>query len=179
MQKILMVKIMVNTDLIILGMIYLKPSHGYQLKKNIKESFGNPYFKLNNNVLYPTLARLEKENFIEGKEMPGEKMNKKVYHITEEGEKKLLEMVATPVKPDIDDFEFKVQAVFFDLIPKEKRLKVIKPLHEAKLQLYQETLKKKEKFSQYMSTVSLIVLEYGIKEIENSLEFYKKLMGIE
>jgi DNA-binding PadR family transcriptional regulator len=170
---------MVNTDLIILGMIYLMPSHGYQLKKNIKESFGNPYFKLNNNVLYPTLAKMEQECLIEGKEMPGEKMNKKVYRITEKGKKELLEMVATPVEPDIDDFDFKVQAVFFDLIPKEKRLKVIKPLYETKLQLYHEALKKKETYGHLIQPISLIVLEYGIKEIENSLEFYKKLMEMD
>jgi DNA-binding PadR family transcriptional regulator len=167
---------MANTDLIILGTIYFIPSHGYQLKKYIKESFGNPYFKLNNNVLYPTLARMEKEDLIEGKEMPGEKMNKKVYHITEKGKKRLFELVATPVKPDIDDFDFKVQAVFFDLIPKESRLKVIKPLYETKLQLYQESLKKKEIYGPNIPPISLIILEYGIKETENSLEFYKKLM---
>lgn len=170
---------MANTDLLILGMIYFIPSHGYQLKKNIKESFGNPYFKLNNNVLYPTLARMEQKGLIEGKEMPSEKMNKKVYHITDNGTKQLLELVATPVKPDIDDFDFKVQAVFFDLIPKESRIKVIKPLQEAKLEMYHEALKKKETYSQYMSPISLTVLKYGIKEIENSLEFYKKLMEIE
>jgi len=155
------------------------PSHGYQLKKNFKDSFGNPYFKLNNNVLYPTLARLEKNGLIEGKEMPGEKMNKKVYHVTEEGKKYFLELVSTPVKPDVDDFEFKLQAVFFDLIPKEKRLKVIKPVYEAKLQLYRESLKKKEIYGPHMSPISLIVLEHGIKETENSLEFYKKLMDAE
>ena len=170
---------MVNTDLIILGMLYFMPSHGYQLKKSFKDSFGNPYVKLNNNALYPTLARLEQEGFIHGKETQGEKMNRKVYHITNKGKKHFLELVATPVKPDVDDFDFKVQAVFFDLIPKEKRLKVIKPLYEAKLELYDESLKKKEIYGHNMSPISLIVLEYGIKETENSLEFYKKLMDME
>ena len=170
---------MANTDLIILGMIYFMPSHGYQLKKNIKESFGNPYFKLNNNVLYPTLARFEQEGFIEGKIVPNKKTNKKVYHITEEGKKQLLELVAAPVEPDIDNFEFKVHAVFFDLIPKESRIKIIKPLYEDKLQMYEEALKKKEMHGHNLLPISFIVLEYGIKELENSLEFYKKLMEME
>ncbi len=170
---------MVNTDLIILGMLYFFPSHGYQLKKSFKESFGNPYLKLNNNVLYPTLAKLEKNGLIEGKEMPGEKMNRKVYHISEEGKKEFLELVAKPIKPSADDFEFKIKAVFFDLISKEKRLKVIKPLYEAKLEMYHEALKKKEIYGPNMSPISLTALEYSIKEIENSLEFYKKLMEIE
>jgi len=170
---------MVNTDLIILGMISLMPSHGYQLKKNIKETFGNPYFKINNNKLYPTLARMEKEGFIEGEEVPGERMNKKVYSVTKKGQEHLLKLVSTPVKPNIDDFEFKVQAVFFDKITKETRLQVIEPLYKAKLNEHQDALNKKEKFSSMMSPITLTVLEYGIKEIENSIEFYKNLMEIE
>ncbi|HEX3013410.1 MAG TPA: PadR family transcriptional regulator [Methanobacterium sp.] len=170
---------MANTDLIILGMIYLMPSHGYQLKKNIRDSFGNPYFKLNNNVLYPTLARFEQGGFIEGKTVTGENTKKKVYHITEKGREKLLEMVAEPVEPDIDGFDFSVHAVFFDLIPKEKRMKIIKPLYESKLQMYKESLKKKEKYGTNMLPISFAVLEYGIKGLESELEFYRKLMEIE
>ena len=170
---------MANTDLIILGMIYLVPSHGYQLKKNIKESFGNPYFKLNNNVLYPTLARFEQEEFIEGKTVAGGNTNKKVYHITEKGTERLLEMVAEPVEPYIDGFDFSVRAVFFDLISKEKRVKIIKPLYESKLEMYKDSLKKKEMHGDNILPISFAVLEYGIKILENELEFYKKLMDME
>lgn len=170
---------MVNTDLIILGMISLMPSHGYGLKKNIKESFGNPYLKINNNVLYPTLAKMEKNGFIEGKEAEGERTNKKVYHITKKGQEHLIKLVSTPVEPSIDDFEFKVQAVFFDMIPKEARLQVIKPLYETRKKDLQEAKDKKEKFSEYLLPIPLIVLEYGIKELEDSLKFYEKLMEID
>lgn len=170
---------MVNSDLIILGMIYFNPSHGYLLKKNVKYFFGNPYFKLNNNVLYSTLTKMEKNGFIIGKEMPSEKINKKVYHITEKGKKHLLELVATPTKPEIDDFDFKIQAAFFDLIPQESRVKVVKPSYEAKLEMHQEALKKKEKYGHDMPLISLTVLEYGIKDLENTIEFYEKLMNIE
>ena len=48
-------------------------------------------------------------------------MNKKVYSITKNGKKHFLELVATPPKPDIDEFDFKVQAAFFDLISTESR----------------------------------------------------------
>lgn len=170
---------MANTDLIILGMISFMPSHGYQLKKNIKETFGNPYFKMNNNVLYPKLSKMEKNGFIEGKEIKGERTNKKVYHITEKGQEHLIELVSTPVKHDIDDFEFKVQAVFFDIIPKETRLQVIEPVYNAKKQELQDAQEKKEKFGQIMSPITFAVLEYGIKELENSIEFYNKLMELD
>ena len=170
---------MANTDLMILGMINFKPNHGYALKNDLKDYFGDPYFKLNNNVLYTTLARFEKNGFIDGKEVLYEKMKKKVYHITEEGKKELIKMVSTPVKPEIDDFGFKVQAVFFDLIPKESRINVVKPLYESRSKMYQEALKKKELYGGDMYPVSFTVLEYGIKELENSLNFYKKLMDVD
>lgn len=170
---------MANTDLIILGMIYLMPSHGYQLKKNIKESFGNPYFKLNNNVLYPTLARFEQEEFIEGKTVTGGSTSKKVYHITEKGKEKLVEIVAEPVEPDIDGFDFNIHAVFFDLIPKESRVKIIKPLYENKLEMYKESIEKREKYGADMLPISHAVLEYGIEGLKRDLDFYKKLMDME
>lgn len=169
---------MTNSELIILGMIYFNPSHGYALKKNVKAYFGNPYYKLNNNILYSTLKKLEKQGYIIGKETITDKINKKVYHITENGKKHLLELVAAPAMPDIEEFDFKVKAAFFDLIPKEKRIKAIKPLYEAKLNMYQESRKKKEQLASQMPPVSLTVLEYGIKELEISLEFYEELMKI-
>jgi len=168
---------MVNNDLIILGMIFLIPSHGYQLKKNIRETV-NPYFKINNNVLYPTLAKMEKKGLIEGKEMPGKGINRKVYHITPKGREHLLEIVAQPAKPDIDNFEFMVKAVFFDYISKEKRLDVIKPLYESKKQELQDTMEKKQKYGENLSPIALAVLEQGICEIKNSIEFLEKLMEL-
>lgn len=169
---------MVNSELIILGMIYINPSHGYALKKNVKNYFGNPYFKLNNNILYSTLRKLEKNGFVNGKEISSEKINKKIYSITENGKKHLLELVATPPKPDIDEFDFKVQAAFFDLISMENRKKVVKPVHDAKLQMYQEALEKKRELGPEIPPMSCTVLEYAIKELKISLEFYEKLMGI-
>ena len=167
---------MVNTELIILGMIYFQPSHGYLLKKNVKYYFGNPYFKLNNNILYSTLIKLEKNGFVIGKVIP-DKINKKVYNITEEGIKHLVELVSTPSTPESDEFGFKVQSVFFDLIPKESRIKVVKPLYESKLKMLQEALKKKKINGSDMLPISFTVLEYGIKELESTIEFYEKLMN--
>ena len=168
---------MVNNDLIILGMIFLVPSHGYQLKKNIRETV-NPYFKINNNVLYPALAKMEKKGLIVGTEMPGKGINRKVYQITQKGKEHLLEIVAQPAEPDIDNFEFMIKAVFFDYISKEKRLAVIKPLYESKKQELHDTLEKKQKYGENLSPIALTVLEHGISEIKNSTEFLERLMEL-
>lgn len=170
---------MVNKDLIILGMIFLMPSHGYQLKKNIRDTFGNPYFKINNNVLYPALAKMEKNGLIEGKEEPGKGINKKVYNITKKGQEHLLGLVAQPAKPGIDNFDFMVQAVFFDYISKEKRQEAIRPLYESKKQELVLTLEKKDKYGHILSPISLMVLEFGINEIKSSISFFERLMELD
>ncbi|KAF5033724.1 hypothetical protein DSECCO2_603720 [anaerobic digester metagenome] len=110
--------------------------------------------------------------------MPGKGINKKVYHITPKGRKHLLEIVAQPIEPDIDNFEFMVKAVFFDYISKEKRLGVIKPLYESKKQELQDTLEKKQKYGENLSPIALAVLEQGISEIKNSIGFLENLMEL-
>jgi DNA-binding PadR family transcriptional regulator len=170
---------MVNKDLIILGMIFLIPSHGYQLKKNIRDTFGNPYFKINNNVLYPALAKMEKNGLIEGKEETEKGINKKVYNITKKGQEHLLDLVAQPARPSIDNFDFMVQAVFFDYISKEKRLQAIRPIYESKKQELLLTLEKKDKYADILSPISLMILDFGINEIKSSISFFEKLMELD
>lgn len=167
---------MVNSELIVLGLIYFKPSHGYIIKKNVKLYFGNPYYNLNNNVLYNTLKKLEENGYIKGKLVTMEKINKKVYTITKEGEKHLIELVAKPAEPGIDEFDFKVKAVFFDLIPRQTRIEAVKPLYESKLEMLMEAMEKEEEYGSNMPMIAKTVLEYGIIELKNSVDFLEKLM---
>lgn len=167
---------MANSELIVLGLIHFNPSHGYLIKKNVKHYFGNPYYTLNNNVLYNTLKKLENNGYIIGKQVKMEKINKKVYTITEEGEKYLIELVAKPAEPSIDEFDFKVKAVFFDLIPRDTRIAAVKDLYESKLEMLKDATEKKNKYGSSMPEIAKIVLEYGVIELKNSLEFLEKLM---
>ncbi len=113
-------------DLVILGILMGAPLHGYMIKQAIESSYGDRYFKLSNSALYPTLARLEKEGFIEGKrELQEAVPDRKVYHITESGKKKLVELVASPIEPSTSpgttDFYFKLHAVHFGFLNKRRK----------------------------------------------------------
>ena len=167
---------MVNSELIVLGLIYFEPCHGYLIKKNVKHYFGNPYYTLNNNVLYNTLKNLEKKGYITGKLVSMEKINKKVYTITNEGKNHLIDLVAEPAEPGIDEFDFKVKAVFFDLIPRENRVAAVKPLYKSKLEMLAEAEEKMNKYGYKMPEIAKKVLEYGIIELKNSVEFLEKIM---
>jgi DNA-binding PadR family transcriptional regulator len=195
-------------DLVILGILMGAPLHGYMLKQSIEKSYGDRYFKLSNSALYPTLAKLENDGYIEGKrELQESVPDRKVYHITDAGRKRLVELVATPVEPStspgLTDFNFMVHAVHFGFLTKEERLRVIKPLYEdAKLELKDAIVKKdkfysdmktyndiiesnpklKEQFGSYMgqmTTFPKFVIEEGIKDIERKLRFYEKLMELD
>jgi len=168
---------MVNSELIVLGLIYFEPSHGYLIKKNVKHYFGNPYYTLNNNILYNTLKNLENKGYITGKHVTMEKVNKKVYTITTDGEKYLKELVKKPAEPGIDEFDFKVKAVFFDLISKEDRIAAVKPLYESKLKMLDEATEKRNKYGSNMTKIAKTVLEYGIIELKTSVDFLEELMN--
>lgn len=195
-------------DLVILGILMGAPLHGYMIKQAIESSYGDRYFKLSNSALYPTLARLEKEGYIEGKREPQESVpDRKVYHITEAGKKRTVELAATPVEPStslgMTDFYYKVHAVHFGLLTKEERLKVTMPLYEDLKNELREALVKREKFysdmKNYMQLAdnnpqfkeqfgdylgrmfkfSKFVLETGIEEMEHKIKFYERIMELD
>lgn len=195
-------------DLVILGILMGAPLHGYMIKQAIEGSYGDRYFRLSNSALYPTLAKLEKEGYIEGKrELQESVPDRKVYHITEAGRKRLVELAARPIEPSTTpggtDFNFKVHAVHFGFLAKEERLKVIMPLYEdAKLEL-KSALEKREKFDSdmknyrailesnpelkeqfgnymgRMTTFPKFVLDEGIEELERKIQFYEQIMELE
>ncbi len=195
-------------DLVILGILMGAPLHGYMIKQAIEGSYGDRYFKLSNSALYPTLAKLQKDGYIEGKrELQESVPDKKVYHITEAGRKRLVELAARPIEPSTSpgatDFNFKVHAVHFGFLTKEERHRVTMPLYEdAKLELksalekrerfdrdmkaYLDMMKNnpqfKEQFGNYMgrmTTFPKFVLDVGIDELERKIRFYERIMELE
>lgn len=197
-----------EVDLVILGILMGAPLHGYMIKHAIEGSYGDRYFKLSNSALYPALARLEKDGYIEGKrELQEAVPDKKVYHITENGKKKLVELAATPIKPSstpgATDFNFKVHAVHFGFLTREQRRNVIAPFYEASKVELKEALDKRvkffedtqkyadliekneelrEKFGSYMKNMTqipLLVLDQGIEEMKSKIQFYEKLMELD
>lgn len=195
-------------DLVILGILMGAPLHGYMIKQAIEGSYGDRYFKLSNSALYPALARLEKEGCIEGKrELQEAVPDKKVYHITEAGKKKLVGLAATPIEPSstpgATDFNFKVHAVHFGFLTREQRRNVTMPFYEASKVELKEALDKRVKFNQdmkrytdlldkdkefnekfgsymmSMTRIPLLVLDQGIEELKSKIQFYEKLMELE
>ena len=171
---------MADLDLIILGSLLGMPAHGYQLKQNIELTYGKRYVNLSNSRLYPRLSKLEADGYIEGKREPQEKVpDRKTFHVTPAGIGRLKELVATPLGPREDEFDFLARASFFGLITADERRKIIEPLYHEKVNELAEARKKREQFGQYMDKFSMAVLDYGIAAIGNTVEMYRKLLDAE
>ena len=87
----------------LLGLLEQRPSratHGYELKRQYDEFFGRdkplPYGQV-----YSTLARLVRDGRIDERgSAPGEGPERKLYAITDQGEKEFADWLATPEVPE-------------------------------------------------------------------------------
>ena len=172
-------------DLMILGSLLLGSVHGYELKRRITESFGLLYPNLSNSVLYPRLARFEKNGFIKGKvEQQRDAPSRTVYHITAAGFEHVKMLVATPIASagsTVGTYadELTVHIVFFGLINKEERRKVVEPYYKITLSRYDDAVGKLEKNAATLDKFNSGLLEFAVLNLKSTLDFYESLMAME
>lgn len=80
------------TEMIILGLIFEKPLTGYEIKKMCDEKYMH-FTQINTSTIYSTLKRLEKEEMIKGKTVQGERMEKRIFSMTDSGANLFLELL--------------------------------------------------------------------------------------
>ncbi len=77
----------------VLDSLHREPKHGYALMKELEDLFGD---EPNRNRIYPLLSRLEDAGYVQGREDPDSSRGKTVYHLTDDGEGRLLEYKRMP-----------------------------------------------------------------------------------
>ncbi len=125
------------TDIVILALLFMEPKHGYEIKKDFNQIFERKA-KLNNNLLYPALRRLEKKGALKREEQKQYgRTDKKVYHITSTGKDIFQELVSSFGESDAaKEDEFMVRLAFFDLLKEKEQIRIIElRLRELKRQL--------------------------------------------
>lgn len=68
-----------------LALLSERPRHGYELKQELEETFSQVLPPLNAGQIYTTLARLERDGFVRGHDVPEDTRNKRVYELTAAG----------------------------------------------------------------------------------------------
>jgi DNA-binding PadR family transcriptional regulator len=114
------------TDIVILALLANHSKHGYQIKKDIGQILERET-KLNNNLLYPALRRLEESGAIEREKQDRQCLpNKHVYHITLSGEELFKQLVTQYKESDIaKEEEFLTRLAFLDMLNKGERLRLL------------------------------------------------------
>jgi DNA-binding PadR family transcriptional regulator len=71
--------------------------HGYELKQTLEQEFGQLLPALNAGQIYSTLARLERDGLIVGRDVAGDSRRKRVYELTDAGRTALAHWIERPV----------------------------------------------------------------------------------
>jgi DNA-binding PadR family transcriptional regulator len=125
---------MTKNELVVLGLLGEKPMYGYQLYQEIERREMEHWAQVNLASIYNTLNRLQKDKLILGKgERPGKMPERKVYHITSKGKKRLEDLVQMALNEQkMPQDSFVVGVAFLQGLSKEK---ILAALSEKKEQL--------------------------------------------
>lgn len=109
-------------ELAILGLLKEQELHGYELKKRLADTVG-PGHGVSFGSIYPALGRLEKAGAVAIVPVnAGAGRGKKVYAITEPGERLFEELLAADTGPSEDERSFNLRLVFARHLSREARI---------------------------------------------------------
>ncbi|MBO0774845.1 MAG: PadR family transcriptional regulator [Actinobacteria bacterium] len=95
----------------LLALLAKEPAHGYELKSQLEQIFGEAYPSPNIGQIYVTLQRLERDGLVRGQDVvQAARPNKRVYELTAAGRDALAAWIEAPSEgPRIrDDFFMKL-----------------------------------------------------------------------
>lgn len=96
---------------VVLAMLAKRPSHGYELRRRLRDALGPLGGAMNDGQVYVTLTRLEKAGLVAA-ELPGGAADRKVYVLTPAGHERVVLWLAEVdwPKPDLAEFHLKLVA---------------------------------------------------------------------
>jgi DNA-binding PadR family transcriptional regulator len=154
----------------ILGLIVESPMHGYLIKKVLCEGNGRD-FGINDGLLYPALARLEREGLIRKEVVHQEKSPAKhIYHATRKGEEEFFRWLLAP-EGEEDPFRydfywrfgFLVKANFFSHLDAGDVLaKVERQRAEARAKIEDFERVRKSMEEQHLDWYRLKIMDFGL-----------------
>ena len=110
----------------ILGLVNRTPVSGYDITKHFKDTLAK-FWEAKHSQIYPELKRLVDEGMVEYRvAIQGEKLEKKLYSITEKGHQELMEWLAMdeplgPVPKDV----FRLRLYFCENLKRQEVLRLV------------------------------------------------------
>ncbi|MFH5182677.1 PadR family transcriptional regulator [Paenibacillus sp. TAB 01] len=132
---------MSSIQYIMLSLLAREPLSGYDIKQQMNGRIDS-FYKINNNQLYPVLAKLEGEGLVElqSHERESYRPARKVYKITDAGLERLKAWVIEPSEPEAVRMEFLLKQYSSWLIEPDiliPQLEAKKREHEQRLEVYE------------------------------------------
>ncbi|MCL1864254.1 MAG: PadR family transcriptional regulator [Spirochaetes bacterium] len=163
-----------------------KPCSGYDLAKEFNSSIGF-YWKTTHQQIYRELAKLETDEMVTSELVKQrDKPDKKIYTVTNEGRRHLIDWIALPSKPTPIKEDMLIKMYVGYLVPVNillEELEELKKIHEERLELFRDfekrffsdikSLSEKGKY-RYLNLRSGISFETGrIEWCKEAIEFLK------
>ena len=121
-----------------LGVLALGPASGYEIRKAFEEGPFAHFAEGGFGSIYPALTKLTQEGLVDGrKEEQDKRPDKKIFHITEAGRKKLINSLAA-TQPAEDKFKSNLlfNLFFTDFLPREH----VREAVDARIEWYRQKL---------------------------------------
>lgn len=158
-------------ELAVLGLLHEAPMHGYELRKRLQAMLG-PFGAYSCGTLYPTLRRLLRNGLLaeepgESGDEAGNRRNRRVYRLTEQGRDRFAALVGECDRHACDDAAFVVRLAFFSRTPPECRLRVLRARRRRVEQRGEDlrTALAEQRFDEYAVALHTLALENSEREI--------------
>jgi len=171
---------MTKNELVVLGLLSEEPMYGYQIYQEVERREMEHWAQVNLASIYNTLNRLQKDKLIQGKgEKPGKMPERKVYHITSKGRKRLEDLVQMALNEQkMPQDSFIVGVAFLQGLSKDK---ILNSLSKKKEQL-RNVVERIEKIYQEnyckMPFNWKFILEKGIFHLKVTIKHLDELMRL-
>jgi DNA-binding PadR family transcriptional regulator len=171
---------MTKNELVVLGLLSEKPMYGYQLYQEIEKREMEHWAQVNLASIYNTLNRLQKDKLIQGKgEKPGKMPERKVYHITSRGRKRLEDLVQMALNEQkMPQDSFVVGVAFLQGLSQEK---ILDSLSKKKEQLHKVVERIERIYQEGRCKMPFnwkFILEKGIFHLRVSIKHLDELMRL-
>ena len=161
---------------ILLGILVREPLSGYDLATLLKKHFG-PFWAISHTQIYPALAQLVEAGFTTYHviEQQAKRPDKKIYQITEEGQRALRAWVesSTPLPVIRDEFLLKAYSLW---VADPKRMQAI---FREQIALHQEQLSRHEQELEAKRTRYLAISQGNSESLAMAELIFKYTIGYE
>ncbi|WP_409022286.1 PadR family transcriptional regulator [Dellaglioa sp. P0083] len=168
---------------IILGLLNQEPLSGYDITKAFTTDIGE-FWQAGHSQIYPALKIMEKDGYITHEiEIAGTKLEKKIYSITSQGKKVLMDWLVSDsgeLKPIKDEFILKLYFIKNkDDVQLQQRLIEQLQLHQVKLDHLEGRMKliffsEEEINKQYGH---YLILDHAIEREKYCVKWFKKYLN--